>query len=271
MNWSIKLVLPGAILALGLIGVCAETASAELYPNQSALDQAFHKAGWDAEWLADGSVNLRPTPTPADAPVDSLRPTPALADAPGDSAAQSPAANGEQQKWDRLRAMGWRVEKSPDGSTLLYPPGEDGPAQKPSQARAATGAPATAPQPKLEDLLRARNWRVERAKDGSLLLYPQARKEGGEWSGAAKVEPCPGVVPTPANDVNIELPVDQWAEAKLIAQAWIDRFGGPGLAVGKIRKVLRVYVVSVVETAPPFRLRHQIVVNAQDARTIVLN
>ena len=96
-------------------------------------------------------------------------------------------------------------------------------------------------------------------------------EKGDEWSGAAKVEPCPGVVPAPATDVNIELPVDQWAEANLIAQAWVDRFGGPSLTVGKIRKVLRVYVISIVEKAPPFRLLHQIAVNAQDGRTFVLN
>jgi hypothetical protein len=69
----------------------------------------------------------------------------------------------------------------------------------------------------------------------------------------------------------LELPVDSDAEAGTIAAAWLDQTGLEGMAVGRVRKVLRVFLVSIVTEDPPFRLQHQLAVKAEDGRVIALN
>jgi hypothetical protein len=217
------------------------------------LQRVFEQAGWAATGTEDGSLILRriPGPEPQQAPS---------------------GVEAENDMWDRLRARGWRVEQDSDGSRLLYPPSpEKGPASVLRQAPASPRPGDSGKEKSLEDLLEQRGWRAERSVDGSLILRP--RENGREVAPASglEVSPAEGFVPAEVGERGIDLPVDQWREVKRIAGSWLNVFGDGEMVVGKIRKVLRVYVVSIVERDPPHRLRHQIAVNAADGRVVVLN
>ena len=56
-----------------------------------------------------------------------------------------------------------------------------------------------------------------------------------------------------------------------IAEAWLADSGADGATVGRIRQIFRVYVVSIVDTAPPHRLRHQIAVRRDDGKVLLLD
>jgi hypothetical protein len=72
-------------------------------------------------------------------------------------------------------------------------------------------------------------------------------------------------------NANFELPIDDWAEANSIANAWLKSADNKTLAIGKIRKILRVYLVSIVTNEAPFVLQHQIAIRQSDGHVIVLN
>lgn len=114
-----------------------------------------------------------------------------------------------------------------------------------------------------------RGWRVGQSADGALLLFP--RREKPHPPDKAFPEPCPGTVADPVKDLVVELPVDGRGEAKMIAESWLATLNEPALAIGRIRRVLRVYLVSIVDSASPHGLRHQVGVNAADGRVVVLN
>jgi hypothetical protein len=67
------------------------------------------------------------------------------------------------------------------------------------------------------------------------------------------------------------LPIDQWTEANEIAKEWVVSIGEKGLTVGMIRKILRVYLVSIVQDVKPYALQHQIAIRQSDGHVIVLN
>jgi hypothetical protein len=67
------------------------------------------------------------------------------------------------------------------------------------------------------------------------------------------------------------LPVDRWGQAKEIAESWLSSVGSQALTVGRVRRILRIYVVSIVDSNPPHRLRNQIAIDAADGRVVVLN
>ena len=249
----------GRISLIGLLLV-AGNAGGDEGPSGVFL-RALETAGWEAQRLPDGAVELRATrpdaggaeaPTRA-APVDA-RPEPGAPESP-------------TKLWERLRGSGWRVEVAPDGSTLLYPPAKEGGASAAADERRSEPPPA--PQMTLDDYLSQRGWRVERAADGSLLLYP--RGDGAAAEQRSAPTPCPGYVPAPISTGELELPVDVWSEAKAVAESWLSSVDGAGLSVGRIRRIFRVFVVSIVDARPPHELRHQIAINAEDARVVVLN
>ena len=95
---------------------------------------------------------------------------------------------------DALRATfeqrGWRVEKAENGDLLVYPT-----AGKKAEKAATT---ATSPTPEkgpvgdkvtnltdLEALARQRGWRVEKAENGDLLIYPTVGQNAGKAVGAS--------------------------------------------------------------------------------------
>jgi hypothetical protein len=207
---------------------------------------ALERAGWEVQRSNDGSLILRPSPGPGPE-------TP--------SAPATPLAESDPDRWAPLRDAGWRVEIGEDGSTFLYPPAKEPAAEAPIAQK-----PAPSTEPDVKRLMAERGWRVERLPDGSVILRPQVRK-----TAPAEVVPAPGYVPGVIRDAVVTPPVDQWAEARRIAYDWLAVFGNDTMTVGRIRKILRVYLVSVVEKAPPHRLVHQLAINAADGRVVLLN
>jgi len=79
-----------------------------------------------------------------------------------------------------------------------------------------------------------------------------------------------GFVPHIVERGQIQLPVDDWTEAKAIASAWLDAVGDPTLRLGQGHQLDRAYVVTIVDGSDGQRLRHQIVIGVQDGRVAVL-
>jgi len=90
----------------------------------------------------------------------------------GDVTVLQPSVSGDFESLrSLLEARGWRVERTPDGSTLLFP--------LRNTPQAAEAGDATVQQPSmtsnfesLRNVLETRGWRVERTADGSTLLFP---------------------------------------------------------------------------------------------------
>ena len=240
---------------LGLGALClAFAAGAEPMPGRETFADALRAAGWNVEVLADGSLQL--TAAPQSLPVaDAVEPqTPALPKSGPDG-------------WSVLRTYGWRVETGPDGTTFLFPPpavssveSEKAPEPARSEAQAEVARD-------LDALLAERGWRAEREADGSVLLFPLLRAAGAP----AALEPSAGHVPAAVREEKVPLPIDSWEKAQAVALSWLETVGDPALRPGKIRRILRVYLVSIVGDEPPHPLLHQIAVGVDDGRVVVLN
>ena len=253
---SIRIAAGLAFAALMITGEAGAASQAE------SLQQALEAQGWQAQTLADGSVIYT---APADADT---APTPAGDEPSGD------------QLEEALRERGWQVDRAPDGSLVMQlPPGRvqaqpsEPPAVEPPSTEASppseieTGdheregrafSPAEA-----ESVSGFRHWILESAPDGSVILRPRPTRVE-----AVAIAPCGGTA-VPLG--GLELPVDSDAEAGTIATLWLEQTGLEGMAVGRVRKVLRVYLVSIVTADPPFHLQHQLAVNAEDGTVVVLN
>ncbi len=246
---------------LGLLVAGAGVAGPLVPLGDPALDQALRQAGWEVKRSAGEGLVLSPPQMPAGIARVPAAPTAAADPAPGTSVTGAP-------DWDRLRGLGWRVEREDDGSTLLYPPAPQLPGPGATSANRAEKA--------LDALLQERGWRVERDAQGAMLLYPRG---GGLQPGPSAIPaqaglavvPAPGVVTAPVRDAAVALPVDRWSEARTIADAWLAEQGAPGWRVGKIRQVHRVYMVSIVEEARPSKVVHQIAITSANGLVVVLN
>jgi hypothetical protein len=51
----------------------------------------------------------------------------------------------------------------------------------------------------------------------------------------------------------------------------LDSVHAPNAAVGKIRRIHRIFIVSIVDASPPYRLQRQIGIRVGDGRVVVLN
>jgi hypothetical protein len=129
-----------------------------------------------------------------------------------------------------------------------------------------TDSPPVEAEKTLEALLQDRGWRPERDAQGALLLYPRTPAGAG-----AVVTPVVGALTAPVRDAAVALPVDRWAEARMIAEAWLAEHGAPGWQVGKIRQIHRVYMVSIVDAARPPNVVHQIAITSGNGLVVVLN
>ena len=244
LGWRVERSPEGDLLLWPAARTPAETVPTEdgktSIPQQdlATLQARLEERGWRVERDADGSLLLYPKDG-GDATADGVRVAPL----------------------DDVRALllasGWTVEKKEGGDLLLYP-------------GASPGAPVAQTQDKRvrqDDLAAVRKaveqsgWQTERRPDGSLVLYPR---------GAAGAPPqSPATVPTLAEQVGVKLPVDTWREAQRIAGRWVQQ-QQRRLTVGRIRKVNWIYLVSIVDSKPPYRLRNQLVIRSQDGRVIPL-
>jgi hypothetical protein len=257
------------ILGAG-IGWLTLASAAETDAQGRTFVESLRAAGWQVEVLVDGSLELMPDPR---APA---------ADQASEPETGAPAASGAAEPptpdWATLRDHGWRVETDADGSTLLYPPSPaaEKAAPDPATPPAPVAVPAATPDAAaardevardLDALLAERGWRAKRESDGTVLLFPLRRAENAPRG----MQRAAGVVPAAVTESKVTLPIDTWNEARVVAASWLESVGDPSLRLGKVRAILRVYVVSIVDKAPPHALRHQISIGADDGRILVLN
>ena len=168
---------------------------------------------------------------------------------PGASGGGDSGTDQWQRLQGELRATGWNVDREADGTLLLLPPGPSAP---------APGEVAD-PMHDIKQKLRQTGWSVSSSPDGSMLLYPPGR--------AQKPDPAAGVV----SQARIALPVNNWQEAYDISVAWLESQPDYGASVGRIRRLFRVHLVSIVSKEPPHRLLQQIAIRNRDGAVIVLN
>lgn len=210
--------------------------AAEAPPPSSFLDtearSRLNKAGWRLEEATDGSLVLIP---PA-GKTDKNRKT-------------DPMEDFRQE----LQAAGWNTQRTEEGSLLLYP------SLPATNKKTNKNSFAVMTEQSLKRL-RDAGWTVHQGVEGELLLYPPDKKQ-------SEIAVCPGVKTT----AQVSLPVDHWKEAASIARSWLETQPFENLTVGRIRKVLRVHLVSIVNDTKPHRLRHQIAIRNRDGAVIVLD
>lgn len=251
-----------------VLTICPLHALSDQIPPQDldALQTQLEQTGWKVQRSPSGDLLLWPSGREATAqPAEGI---------PQDD--RIPATDLETLK-SRLQKKGWRVEEDTDGSLLLYPREEE--AKESVQPRPASSQPS--PQRgsdvlvKPSELLRVRGvlekagWRLEKERDGSILLFPQtSKKPEGVRRGKRYV---PGIVVSTLFKREIELPVDSWDEAHRISNSWLADQQAKGLMVGKIRKINWIYLVSIVEDSAPYRLNNQLAIRAKDGTVIPLH
>jgi hypothetical protein len=250
-----------AILMTGLLGWGAFNPTQALGSEPPAEGRTFADAlralGWTVAALPDGSLQLsRSSGTSS---------TPELPAPPSPTAAQ-PEPSLAEGAWSVLRGYGWRVETNAQGATLLYPPSAATPSAQPAPEPERPEAQSEVAQD-LNAILAERGWRVERAADGSLSLFPLRRSDSVGRALAASV----GSLPPAVADGTVRLPVNTWDEARAVALSWLASVGDPGLRLGKIWRIQRLYLVSIDQARAPHDLRHQISIDVDDGRVLVLN
>lgn len=201
--------------------------------NPPSLEQALKDTGWSVQRELDGSLILNPRLSSKNAATE----------------------KSSEEHWlkiqSKLQAAGWKVDRESDGSLILVPPaaGESQAVQK------------IDPMLDMQQKLQSAGWIVSKKPDGSLLLYPPGD------TVSAKPEPTPGILPS----LKLSLPVNSWQTAYEISQGWLDKQPPFGAAVGKIRKIFRIYLVSIVSEQSPYKLLQQIAIRNSDGAVIVLN
>jgi len=226
-----------------LRGVLAITLSSLIYgvavgETSPSFEQALKATGWSVQREADGSLVLKPRASTSN---------------------QGYETTDDQwpQLKDKLQAAGWFVDRETDGSLILTPPDQSTPT--PDEQKTETGSIGSLRS--MQQQLRDTGWQVIEDSDGSILLYPP----GEDF--ATKPGPCPGSSLTAA----IQLPVDNQPEAYIIAQDWLDKQPPFNAQIGRIRKILKVHVVSIVSDKAPYTLVQQIAIRNSDGSVIVLN
>lgn len=214
----------------------------------TGLQQALTERGWHANLAPDGSLLVYP---PGTNKRKAAPPTP---------------RTGFDDLRVALEPHGWGVHQQTDGSLVLLPasraPATDATGDEPVQGAQEEVVPASDLK-RLRSVLKARGWWVEDGAGGGLTLYPRERDDTREQGLTSSLQ---GYTPLTLAVADLALPVDTWNEANRLANAWL-AMSGRGeseLAVGRIRKVNHVYLVSIVERKRPHRLRTQLAIRAPD-------
>jgi hypothetical protein len=155
---------------------------------------------------------------------------------------------------DELKQKGWSIEHKNDGSIILMPK----PAQKPVTKEEPN---EVIPLLDMKSRLETYGWKANIDKDGNLNLIPPDKIK------KKTTQHCQGTL----TNANINLPVDSWIEAHHISEKWLEIQAIPNSTVGKIRKILNVYIVSIVGKETPYSLLHQIAINNHTGKVLQLN
>lgn len=216
--------------------------------NLEQLSVELEKRGWKVAKEKDGSMILKPQmPTKKN------------------MGKTSSSGDQWQQVKEKFNNAGWDVVRDNDGSIRLYSQAET---SKPENTEAAVTTANTAISLKKDNLLSAdmqtqletMGWGISKSSDGSLSLYPPAKKK-------ISPEPCHGTIGT----INIDLPVNTWQEAHDIASQWVQANSISNDSVGKIRKIVNIYIISIVSATPPHALLHQVALRTDNGAVILLN
>ncbi|MEW8051636.1 MAG: hypothetical protein AB2792_05840 [Candidatus Thiodiazotropha sp.] len=212
-----------------------------------SLRESLLLQGWQEYMAADGSVIYR---QPVKEPVTDN---------------QSPEAElpNIRQFGNALQQRGWQVEWDSEG-TLILRPGDTGDAPAQPVTPTVESGSVTLPA----NLTGFDYWHIERDESGALLFHPVELPSANPSKMAEasdKMAECridyfqldPGV-----------LPLDDWSEVHELTKRWIDTTRESGLQVGRIRRINRVYLVSVVGDIEPYRLKYQLAIRISDGGVI---
>lgn len=258
------------IPALLATNILAEPGSA---PVGNDLVRLLEQQGWQARTDSDGSITFSP-------PTQDTAKTEAAPQPDNTLAETRPAAAPEVERL--LRQRGWRTETDASGNTMLMPAPlktqgghtAEKPASEISSEPAETTA-RTTPFNQFRRSLKDKGWRVETAKDGSLTIYPPAQphelQTTQQTATASQRGYCQGVDLTTVGQHEVALPINTHDEAARLATDWIANFGQADHLVGRIRRINRVYSVSIVEDQAPHHLRNQLIIRAEDGGVIAID
>jgi len=236
------------IFVLILLGMPVESLAEADTRLADSLRKNLEEQGWQEYQARDGTIIYR-QPATQSAPASQMKLT----------------IEQQRQKLGKvMKERGWQVDWRPDGSLILKP--------QVSVGTSVTGSKPAAVQSQTDlipDLPGFEYWRIERGADGSMLFHPLVTSVDTEAFITDQVilGRCEGYQ---LQTKRVSLPVDQWSEVNELVQGWLEMSGLQGLLVGKVRKILRIYLVSLVEDNAPYALKHQLAVRVSDGRVMLL-
>ena len=182
-----------------------------------------------------------------------------------------------------ITERGWGTERDHQGNLLLYPPelaGNEASKTLPTSQAEEIQSPVKEQSPRgdldvLEKMLQARGWSTSRNTDGNLLLFPVKAEKQTQPPHPKKQAKGLNILvghceygETHLNLGNkVSLPINRWAEARAISLAWLTHSEKAG-KIGKIRKVNRLYITSIVADKAPYTLLNQLIIHSTDGRII---
>jgi len=159
-----------------------------------------------------------------------------------------------------LKRHGWHVERDTEGGLLLFPPSPEPAPETIDSLPAETGERIDATDlDALQAAAAERGWAHRREADGSLVLLPPGLSPEPGDGGSCQI----GMVRVSGAE-EVPLPVDTEAKAYRLAKFWLRERGASSLAIGRIRQVNRLFLVSMVGDEEPFLLHTQLVVRIDD-------
>lgn len=252
----------------------AETTAAAV--RWADIDQLLRDRGWELRETAAGETLLRRI-APPDPGTDSADPVTAAPAQAQPTPTQSAPAHDIHEL---LEARGWTVETDAAGNTLLIPKGGAAPggAQITSQRGGSpVGSVDSQVSQAWSDFRKAvedTGWRVESGPDEALVIYPphasDAQAAPPISAGQQVPQGCECLWPESVSNGRIALPLANAEAAARLARDWIASSALDGQTIGKTRRVNSIYVVSVVDAAPPYRLRNQLVIRRDNGRIFVV-
>jgi hypothetical protein len=213
------------------------------------LQKSLAKQGWQAYQAEDGSLIYRQPVAAANAGLQ-----------------QNDTQEADWARFNEaLESRGWRAEWGSKGVLTLKPV-----VDQDSEAPASASVQVQAQSEIIPELPGFEYWRIVKSQDGSTLFYPLTTTHA-DVSPAVDLPGSRCCESGRAVSQRVSLPVDEWAEAKEQAENWLISSGLQGMQVGRIRKVLRVYLVSLVSESPPHVLTHQLAIRASDGCVFVVD
>lgn len=248
--------------------------------SPAQVEELMAARGWKVARDSNGNLILEPQakPVPAKDPAKPADP-PARQDVPATqagAAAEPPAPFADpapetsaagldfEQAKQILEKRGWRVERQPGGDLILTPAAKDQPAKPaawaPPVAQREGEADRLISFDQVQGLLASRGWNLSRDPASNLELVP-AKPDA---SGGAMA--CAGWRPdaTQLAKDKIALPLDSDWNAHVLADIWLRAQGGTDRVVGAVRRINRVYLVSILERGTPSRLATQVSIRQRD-------